>query len=244
MLEYLKKFGYAQPEISEYVRDNIVVAKEIDIAPHVKEKIPFWCLRVGGEQWMTYDFVYHSSAYEVFSHYSLATGHCILTGLGFGVREQWLLNKKEVTKLTVIEKNIEVIEYHQYKKSPFLEHVEIIHADADQYKGKCNSLLLDHYENINNRECLNSVKKVSLNIDCDLLWFWPIEMIISDKDFKTYDKNAKNEYNEIKLKYGLHKLPDLTEEELFKFIATFHAKDLSDELRKEIFGIDFFEKNV
>ena len=31
----------------------------------------------------------HDEAYELYSHYDLAKGHCICTGLGFGVRENW-----------------------------------------------------------------------------------------------------------------------------------------------------------
>ena len=36
---------------------------------------------------MSYRIKDHDEAYELYSHYDLAKGHCICTGLGFGVRE-------------------------------------------------------------------------------------------------------------------------------------------------------------
>jgi len=48
---------------------------------------------------------------EQYSHFKLAEGDCICTGLGFLLRESWLLENPRVTKITVIEKNVVVIHY-------------------------------------------------------------------------------------------------------------------------------------
>lgn len=233
MKRYFDKFNFVEPKISEYVRDNVTVAKEVE-----GDK-SFWCMRVGGKQWMTYSYEFPTIECQTFSHYYFAEGHCILTGLGFGIREEWLLNKKEVKKITVIEKNKEVIEYHQYKKSSFLDHIELVHGDAQTYKGKCDTLLLDHFENPDEFEIniLKSVKRVSLNIDCNLLWFWPIEWFLSNG--KNLDaEEIFQKYENLRLGYGLHKLPSLSESEIFKLVATYHAMRMSEEDRLELFGVD------
>ena len=49
--------------------------------------------------------------------------------------------KKEVTKITIVEKNEELVEYHRYIDSPFLKEGEIIIGDAAEIRGKCDTLL-------------------------------------------------------------------------------------------------------
>ena len=66
----------------------------------------------------------------------LLNGHCICTGLGLGVRENWILNKPGVTKVTVVEKNQEIIDYHKFINPRLFDDVEVIHCDANEYKGK------------------------------------------------------------------------------------------------------------
>ena len=55
----------------------------------------------------------HGQAKQFYSHYNLAYGHVVCTGLGFGTREKWLSTKPEVTKITVIEANKQIIDYHR-----------------------------------------------------------------------------------------------------------------------------------
>ena len=45
-----------------------------------------WSLMVDGVQWN-----HREGLSQVFSHYYIAEGHVVTTGLGFGVRESWLL---------------------------------------------------------------------------------------------------------------------------------------------------------
>ena len=56
------------------------------------------------------------------------------------------MTKKEVSKVTVLEKNKEVIDYHKFINPKLFDDVEVIHFNAYDYKGKCDTLLLDHYE--------------------------------------------------------------------------------------------------
>ena len=171
MLSLLKHFNYIPPKLENWSKGVF----------QIRENAPgYFYLYVNGEQWMAYDTRSHFEAYELFSHYILAKGNVTVTGMGFGVRENWILTKPEVTKLTIIEKNKEVIDYHKENESAFLKdpRVEVICMDASEYKGSCDVLLLDHYEGDNYDFILADVKKVHDNVDCKSMWFWPFELII------------------------------------------------------------------
>ena len=103
-LKRLQELGYKPLQLEPYEKGNLVVK---EVQPTV------WKLFVEGNQWMVYQTYDYKEVYELYSHYDLAQGHCILTGLGFGARERWILNKPEVTKLTVLEQSEDVIQYHK-----------------------------------------------------------------------------------------------------------------------------------
>ena len=171
MLSLLKHFNYTPPKLENWSKGIF----------EIREQEPgYMYLYVNGEQWMAYDLNSHLEAYELFSHYMLAKGDVTVTGMGFGVRENWILTKPEVTKLTIIEKSKEVIDYHKKNKSAFLKdpRVEVICMDASEYKGSCDVLLLDHYETADYESILTDVKKIHDNVDCKSMWFWPFEKII------------------------------------------------------------------
>ena len=207
MLEILKLLSqgtYATLELKPYEGKNIFV----------KEVNNQYQLIVNGKQWMSYNYITHYQASELFSHYHLAKGHCICTGMGFGVRENWLIQKKEVTKITIIEKNEQVLEYHKYINSPFLKECEVIIGDASEITGKCDTLLLDHYELESHNYIIDDVKKISNNVDCEALWFWPLERIIDSykNDNKRFFNSSHYEiYLKIKNDFKLSKLPNINE---------------------------------
>lgn len=218
MLYWLKPFGYSSPKLKEYSKDGVEVFNSNNV----------WTLSVNGERWLIYDYLTHNSAYEIFSHYYLAKGHCICTGLGFGARENWILNKPGVTKLTVIERSKEVIEYHRHIKSPFLDHIELIHGDASEYVGKCDTLLLDHYEfeYLDEYNFLRGIRKIMYNIECNTLWFWPLETLLLNNGIYNLG-NPKERYDWYRAKHRLIKLPDLESDEIFQFCYGFLTSNLS-----------------
>ena len=234
MLRLLKSLGYTPPNLKEYKKDNCEVF--LDTNNNIYRLI------VDGEEWMSYNVKEHEQAFELYSHYDLAKGHCICTGLGFGVRENWILNKKGVTKVTVLEKYKEVIDYHRFINPKFFDDVEVIHTDVYDYKGKCDTLLLDHYEwrsldpNNDAKHSLlylvleNSVK-VFKNIECDTIWPWTLEHIVAGKSFQMSREVGSYVskfliYNDIKTHFGLHALPDLTEEELSLYYFMYNSKSV------------------
>ena len=127
--EFLEKFNFTPPIIKSYNKNGVSVSK------HTDNRGPRWVLNADGETWMVYHLNNHGQALQFYSHYQLAYGHVICTGLGFGTREHWLATKPEVKKITVLEKYKEVIDYHKDIGTQWSDKIEIINADANEYKG-------------------------------------------------------------------------------------------------------------
>jgi hypothetical protein len=106
----LKIFNYEPPTLKIAVDDNTEKLgptgpnKEFEIL--VKENKYILCLQ--GVQWMMYD-ENHLQAAQLFSHYYIASGNVIVTGLGFAVRENWLLKNPKVKSLTILERSQKLI---------------------------------------------------------------------------------------------------------------------------------------
>lgn len=214
MIDILKQFNYSVPNLNEYFCDNLKVVKTQRC----------FTLFVNNYQWNNYNFLYHDEAFQIFSHYYLAEGHCICTGLGFGVREQWLLNNPNVTKITVLEKNKEVINYHKWLNNPILDKLEIIETDANNYKGSCDTLLLDHFEQETDEEFLKSIQIVSSNINHKLMWAWSIEPVIEEYSLKN-KTSLLTSYFVLKEKYNLN-LPIISKQTLSMFLFMFYSRNL------------------
>jgi hypothetical protein len=222
MLQLLKAFNFTLPIIKEGKWGNVEIIKNGNT----------YILLVDGEQWLLYKENNHDTAYEVFSHYDLAYGHVVCTGMGFGIRENWLINNPKVTKITIIERSQDLINYHKEVNSPFITSpkVEIFNGDASEYKGKCDVLLLDHYELESWEEMLQDVYKCQQNIDCDLMWFWPLEKIITiyrkyyTDNIAPYNLLTKHQtYQLIKENYKLDKLPNIDESTLNLYIMMYFS---------------------
>ena len=232
----LKVLGYIPPIIKSY--DNNGINVWLDSRRKIYD-VPFWQFTMDGIQWMVLD-ERHGSASQFYSHYKLAKGHVICTGLGFGTREQWLASKPEVTKITVLEKFKEVIDYHKDIGTKWSDKIEIINCDANDYKGSCDFLSIDHYEYDDVLRILDSIKKVCNNITCESAWFWMLEpwirlgyitdntenpTIIPKKiRYGGKENDILENYSKIKTYFEHVKLPNLNKEQLTKFIEMFGFK--------------------
>lgn len=224
MLSLLENFNYSPPLLKSTKFESFEI-KELQSG--------YFYLYIDNEQWMAYNTNTHLEAYEIYSHYTLAKGHVIVTGMGFGVRENWILSKPEVTKLTIIERSTDLINYHKQINSAFLNdpRVEVVNCDASKYKGSCDVLLLDHYELAPYETILADVKKVHDNIECKTMWFWPLERIIMHSrrwhsfNDKPYDLITKYEaYQLLKKNWKLDKLHDFSEGDINLMCMMFHSK--------------------
>lgn len=220
--ELYKIFGFPTiPKMLTYKEDRMVIL-ERDY-----EDGDWGCrLIIDNEEWMScysHNFV---QLFELYSHYHLARGHCICTGLGFGLREKWLLSKQEVSKLTVLEKNVEVINYHKKVNPELIAQLEVIHCDASEYTGECDTLLLDHYEGVfvkNPSHYFQDIKQCCNNISHNTLWFWPLERAITDGLDEKVHNFSELRYNKYLTFTEIYPtLPKLTEPELNAYCNLFY----------------------
>jgi len=176
---------------------------------------------IGTEEslWMTYNFDSEEEALELYSHYYWAQGHCVCTGLGLGIRESWLLRNPKVTKITVVEKNASIIEFHKRYNPELLAKIEVIHDNAKNVKMSCDTLLPDHWSKEGLDVMLNELDIISSNISCKTMWFWPLEEYLLELSAcRSYMKK----YTE--LRTGRYpKLPNCTTHELYVILSTWYS---------------------
>lgn len=204
------------PNLHTYKNNKTLITKKFFSNDEI-----VYTLFYDGEQCMSFSEKYFGEVFQVYAHYELAQGHCITTGLGFALRETWLLSNPKVTKLTVLEKNKDLIEYHHEYNPDLIDQIELIHCDASEYKGKCDTLLLDHYENEPFDYIVHDVEKCAVNIQHDTLWFWPLEEVISLKG---------NPYlNYQRMKRNLPTLADVSESKLDLYCKLYYwVSNLND----------------
>ena len=146
-----------------------------------------FALVYGGKQYMYEDFDTKESLQQLDEQIAIAEGDVICTGLGFLLREAALLKKKEVKSITVIEINQDVIDIQNELNPKIMNQLNVICADADTYKGECDTLLLDHwadpcFETETAEGYYNKVKKrvesICKNIKHKKMAFWPSKEMI------------------------------------------------------------------
>lgn len=220
-VEFYTLFGFPEfPKIFSYEKDKLLI-NQYDFF----DRGSTYELLINGDQWMTFNHNTYEQLFELYSHYLLAEGHCICTGLGFGLRENWLLSKKQVSKITILEKNIEIIDYHKQLNPDFMSKVEVIHCDASEYIGECDTLLLDHYESEpfqDSSKYFQNIKKCYDNIKHTSFWFWPLELMVTvglSKKDKNFSKNRYEKYLNLMKIYST--LPNITECELNSYCDMF-----------------------
>ena len=173
-----------------------------------------WSLMVEGVQWMTYDETNHQEGLsQVFSHYYIAEGHVVTTGLGFGVRESWLLNNPKVKSITCIEKDRRVMDIALNFNPQLFDKVKIIIGDAKEYKCTCDTLLLDHYEGSDVIGFGDQTKKILSNINTKRCWFWTYETYLMHMYLFNNDHGGSIHQIYDRMK-SYFRLPNLSEKEL------------------------------
>jgi hypothetical protein len=155
--------------------------------------------------------------FEFYSHNFLSKGVVVCTGMGFLIRESWILKNPNVTKVIVVENSKDVIDYHKEKNAKILEKIEIIHGDANNLEIECDCLLVDHFEMESFEKILTDVVNLSKKINHKVLWFWSLEKMILAKSSKE-KKSFLEIYNNIRQNNNLSTLPQLNKETLEDFI--------------------------
>lgn len=141
-----------------------------------------------GIPWMGTDISFTHAKDTLQSQYDLAYGNVLLTGLGFGISAKAISEKPEVTSVTVIEINQDIVDAF-FAHNTFNEKVKVILADATSYSSdiKYDCLLPDHYEGQDSDWKFKDMNDLAKRIKHDVYWPWSIEDLFLIKNYPTDD---------------------------------------------------------
>jgi len=186
MLDNPTIYSVDMPEIATGSRGNIEIR-------YIQNRDGYY-LYVDGIQWMATSSDLLHSKDTLYSQFDLAYGDVLLTGLGFGILAKALTQKEEVTSVTVIELNKDVID--QYISVNGLdEKLIIINDNALTYKSnhKYDCLLPDHYETQDTDWKISDMNSLASRIRHDVFWPWSIEEIFFKKYYPVYNHQESPE---------------------------------------------------
>ena len=133
--------------------DNFEVNIDFKISPgsvgkaKIEERGNAYILYVDELKWMIAEKNSNRPMKEFFSSYDLASGNVLLSGLGFGILAQWIAKKAEVSSVTVIEQNQDVLDLF-LKNNKLDPKVKVYINDIKTYTDNQHYdwAILDHYE--------------------------------------------------------------------------------------------------
>lgn len=142
---------------------------------------PQFELWVKDEKWMNITPIHNETIKQMYSHYDIAYGNVLVTGLGFGIASLWIASKASVRHVTVVERSPEVIEaFLASNEKP--DNMTIICQDANEFTSDqhFDCILSDHFENEGFQTIIDSMNALVKRVpNHDVVWFWPLEHIYS-----------------------------------------------------------------
>jgi hypothetical protein len=218
---------------------KVIPTKLSDIEIIFNEKENSYTLYENKNKWMIFSTSKdYDSVKEFYSQYNQAYGDVLITGLGFGIVASWLLQKKSVKSVTVIESSKEIIELFKQSNPILYKKIKIINKNASQYttSKKYDCLFLDHYEDENFDWRLNDMNTVMKNIPHDIFWSWSIEEIYTWKEYGFYRKHKDYNLKHKTLFYNSHNFYEKWEDFIKKnFVKPSSFKVLQDEFNEYLY---------
>ena len=208
-LSKLSDYGFEFPNLPI----DVVGSMEVKDFPTQKK------LYVDGKQWMGLNLKDYREVFQFLSHIENSRGKVITTGMGFLLRESWLV--KNGFDVTVLEVNKDIIDYHLKHNLDICSKLTIINCNAEEFKGSCDTLLLDHYELETNEYILESVIKFKERIDYSHIWFWPIERLV---DSQCQIQGISDMESYLRIKDKVQGLPDLSPPSLDLYLTIWRVK--------------------
>lgn len=167
-----------------------------------------YLLEKQGIPWMCTDIDYLYAKDTSHSQYDLAYGNVLVTGLGFGILTKALSEKPEVTSVTVVEIEQDVIDAFLLNNT-LNSKVSIVQGDATKYTSdlKYDCLLPDHYESQSMSWRIKDMNDIAKRIKHDVFWPWSIEEMFLEHTYPRYQYTT-SEKNE-----SIYSLDSLVEED-------------------------------
>lgn len=136
-----------------------------------------YSMSVKNKNWMGHNTKNNWQTCEFVMELTEANGVCVTTGLGLGIIQSILCQNPAVKKVIAIEKSADVIqmfikiaEYNNFD----ITKIEFINQDANTISGlTVDCLFPDHFDSEPESEIIESVRKISINNEAKMLWYWP-----------------------------------------------------------------------
>jgi hypothetical protein len=133
----------------------------------VQDRIASWALWIDGFNWMNtndVDLLDHSCILDEFG------GDIVLTGLGLGLGVLFAQANQYVTSITVIEKDLRIID----AILPMIQadtEITVIHADADDFRYEDHQFDFAYLDHCNERAPDATIARVKETVPIVRVWF-------------------------------------------------------------------------
>jgi len=210
-LKLLQRYDFEKPNFEKYKKNNIEIKQD--------KETKAWSLYIDKKEVRTVDrFFVNCFSYMAMT--DLAFGTTAIKGWGLGEIPNWLRFKPQVREVTVIEPNMDIIDYHEKVNTDMWGTVNMIQTRSLGFGMKCDVLLLDRYYNrepfdMDIVDFLDLIQKEIELIEHKFLWFWPLEMLLTYKSLQ--GKDLMDTYDKIRQK--LPTLPYLKTADLHYYVG-------------------------
>lgn len=213
-LKLLQRYDFEKPNFEKYEKNNIQVKQD--------KETKAWSLYIDKKEARTVDRFF-VSCFSYMAMTDIAFGTTAIKGWGLGEIPNWLRFKPQVREVTVIEPNIDIIDYHEKVNTDMWGTVNMIQTRSLGFGMKCDVLLLDRYYNrepfdMDIVDFLDLIQKEVKLIEHKFLWFWPLEMLLTYQSLQ--GKDLMDTYDKIRQK--LPTLPYLKTADLHYYVGMSH----------------------
>tara|TARA_R100000664_G_C2755738_1_gene143491 strand:- start:1495 stop:2181 length:687 start_codon:yes stop_codon:yes gene_type:complete len=213
-LKLLQKFDFEVPNFKKYKSGNIEILQE--------KKTLNWILRINGKEARTVNPTYFN-CFQNMAMADLAYGDVNVYGYNLGTLPNWLVHKSHVKKVTVADLYEDIFMYHESHNNKLHKKINTIESNSFMFGSACDVLLLDCYRNrepfeMEQQDFINMIKNDIHLVDHKVLWFWPLEYLLTLEH--NQGKDVEETYN--KFKEQLPTLPDLVRGDIDYYLSMFH----------------------
>mgnify|MGYP003625879735 FL=1 len=213
-LKLLQRYDFEKPNFEKYEKNNIQVKQD--------KETKAWSLYIDKKEARTVDRFF-VSCFSYMAMTDIAFGTTAIKGWGLGEIPNWLRFKPQVREVTVIEPNIDIIDYHEKVNTDMWGSVNMIQTRSLSFGMKCDVLLLDRYYtrepfDMDIVDFLDLIQKEVELIEHKFLWFWPLEMLLTYQSLQ--GKDLMDTYDKIRQK--LPTLPYFKTADLHYYVGMSH----------------------
>jgi hypothetical protein len=202
-----------------------IVECELNDTKIQKDQGGIYRLTIDDDEFMSESLVHLTSTKEFYGCYEISRGHVLTSGLGFGIFPTILSQKDDVERITVVEKNKNVIDLFK-ENNKYSKKINIVNDDINIFSSTYffDTIVLDHYESESYGDQIENMRQIHKNIPNHRTFYsWRIEKIyvelMLNGEFSQIEK--KNDWGKFKKVLQIDSLPNLSHSQLKDFCSMY-----------------------